>query len=68
VPEVPELPEIPGVPTDPGSTDDPTDTTDLEDLLGISADAPQAGDAEVLAPRQGASAADQALLDFLFGN
>ena len=35
----------------------------------MSAGSPQAGDEDVLAPREGGSpAADQALLDFLFGN
>ena len=68
VPEVPGLPEIPGLPTNPDPTGDPTDITDLEDLLGVGASAPQAGDQEVLAPRQGLPPADQALLDFLFGN
>ena len=69
IPEVvPGVPGIPGLPTDPGSPDNPTDITDLEDLLGVGADAAQ-GDEDVLAPREGGSAAaDQALLDFLFGN
>ena len=66
---VPGLPEIPGLPTDPDATGDPTGVTDLEDLLGVSAGSPQAGDEDVLAPREGDTpAADQALLDFLFGN
>lgn len=68
VPEVPAVPEIPVLPTDPDATGDPADTTDLEDLLGVGADAPQAGDEDVLAPPEGMPAADQALLNFLFGN
>ena len=69
IPEVvPGVPGIPGLPTNPDSTDSPTDVSDLEDLLGAGADAPMAGDEDVLAPREGVPAADQALLDFLFGN
>ena len=65
---VPEIPEIPDLPTDPDSTGDPTDITDLEDLLGVGGSGLQGTGPDALAPREGSPAADQALLNFLFGN